>query len=32
MVGLEATICAALANQSVAEQKRIEIDPSLYNV
>jgi len=32
MVGLKATICAALANQSVAEQKRIEIDPSLYNV
>ena len=32
MVGHKATICAALANQSVAEQRRIEIDPSLYNV
>lgn len=32
VVGLKATICALLANKSAEENRRIEIDPSLYNV
>jgi len=32
MVGLKATICASLANKSIDEKRRIEIDPSLYNI
>jgi predicted dehydrogenase len=32
VMGLQATICALLANRSAEEKRRIEIDPSLYNV